>query len=179
VDKQVALDAIRNQGADLVILFPVYEQKIKDGLPVDKVRLVADGRNHLGATNTYASTPSREEFLILLHVIASLGWDYAHVDEIRAFLNAPYNNKKRAFTKFRGDDNWYEILCALYGLRTSAKDYQDTVEHRMLMIGFKRLLLCGCIYVYVEGNDIVFVDDFIFTGNKRSLIEQKINEFKG
>ena len=182
VDKSVALDAIRNQGADLVILFPVYEQKIKDGQEVDKVRLVADGRAHHGAVSTYASTPSREELLILLHVIASLGWDYAHIDEVRAFLNAPYNNPTPAFTKLKGDDSWYQIIGALYGLRTSPKDYQDAVEARLTSIGFRRLMLCSCIYICTNESDMLiiydFVDDFIITGNNKSNIIEKIAELR-
>ena len=183
VDKAVATDAIQNHGADLVMLFPVYEEKFKDGQLVSKVRLVADGRTHYNATNTYASTPSREELLILLHVIASLEWEYAHIDEIRAFLNAPYSGEKRAFTKFRGADKWYEIVGALYGLKSSPKDYQDVVEERFTIMGFKRLHMCSCIYIYRRNHDIVivydYVDDFIFTGNNRVLVEEMINQLRG
>ena len=44
VDRAVAMDCIKNHGADLVVLFPVYEKKVKDGVTVYKVRLVGDGR---------------------------------------------------------------------------------------------------------------------------------------
>ena len=182
VDMNMAIDAIRSHGADLVLLFPVYEEKIKDGEIVYKVRLVGDGRTHHSAGNTYSATPSREEFLIVLHVIASLGWVYAHVDEIRAFLNAGYKGKNKVFTKFRGENKYYEVLGALYGLKTSPKDYQDTVADRLLSLGYTRLHMCGCIYLCVSGKEIViifdYVDDFVFAGSSRAVVQAKIDEMR-
>eukprot|EP01041_Mallomonas_annulata_P013096 gene13096-27648_t len=110
IDAELAREAIKKENADLVHLFPVYEEKIKNGETVYKVRLVGDGRDHHHAGETYSATPSREELFVILHVIAALDWDYAHIDEIRAFLNAPYNGKYKAFTKFRGDNKYYSIL---------------------------------------------------------------------
>ncbi len=46
IPKELAEDMLHHQGADLVLLFPVYETKIKNGEQVDKVRLVSDGRTH-------------------------------------------------------------------------------------------------------------------------------------
>jgi hypothetical protein len=69
VDESVAREAIA-KGADLVKLFPGYEEKIKDGKTVYKVRLVGDGRTHYNAGNTYAETPSRDEFKALMHIVA-------------------------------------------------------------------------------------------------------------
>lgn len=69
VDYEVAMDAIKNQGADLVVLFPVFEKMIRDGATVYKVRLVGDGRTHYNAGDCYSATPTREELLILFHII--------------------------------------------------------------------------------------------------------------
>ena len=51
-------------------LFSVYEEKSTDGAQVYKVRLVAYGRTHYHAGETY-SAPSTEELLILIHLIAA------------------------------------------------------------------------------------------------------------
>ena len=182
VDADVARSAIRYNDADLMYLFPVYEEKWKEGALVNKVRLVADGRTHHHAGDTYSATPSREELFILMHVIAALDWDYAHIDEVRAFLKAPYKGKNRAFAKFRGGSQYYEILGALYGLKTAPRDYQEEVAKRLETLGFTRLVMCSCIYVMKRGIDIVivydYVDDFIFTGSNRSVIDNVINEFR-
>jgi len=65
VGAEKASDAIRNQNADIMYLFPVNEEKWKEGVLVHKVRLVADGRTHHHAGDTYSATPSREELFIL------------------------------------------------------------------------------------------------------------------
>lgn len=184
VDKEFALKCLRGEAskADLVTLFPVYEEKIKEGQLVRKVRLVGDGRTHYHAGDTYAATPSREELLIMLHIIAALGWEYAHVDEIRAFLNSKYKGESDVYVKPQGDSEMYKVVGALYGLRTSPRDYQDEVATRLSSLGFKRLTMCKCMYILVESSKMIiiydFVDDFIFTGNSREFIDMKILEMR-
>ena len=40
-----------------------------------------------------------------MHVIAALGWDYAHIDEIRAFLKAPYKEENKAYVNLEAGSN--------------------------------------------------------------------------
>ncbi len=87
IDSELARQHI-SDGAEVLYMHPVYEEKLKEGKVVRKVRLVINGRNHTKHGNTYSPTPSREEFLILLHIIATLDFDYWHLDEKRAFLTA-------------------------------------------------------------------------------------------
>jgi len=182
VDGTIAKEAIKSQQADLMYLFPVYEEKLKEGVLVKKVRLVADGRTHHHAGDTFSATPSREELLILMHLVAALDWDYAHIDEIRAFLKAPYKGQTKAFVKFRGGNQYFEILGALYGLKTAPRDYQEEVARRLGLIGFTRLVMCSCIYLLQRPNGIVivydYVDDFIFTGSDREIMCEVIEEFR-
>ena len=182
IDSDLAKDAIKNQHADLVHLFPVYEEKVKEGNTVYKVRLVGDGRDHHHAGETYSATPSREELFVILHVIASLDWDYAHIDEIRAFLNAPYKGKTKAFAKFRGSNQYYSICGALYGLKTAPRDYQDLVANRLLSLNYKRLSMCQCIYIRKVEESIIlildYVDDFIFTGSNAALLRIAVDAFR-
>lgn len=117
-----------------------------------------------------------------MHIIAALNWDYAHVDEIRAFLNAPHKGESKAYVKFRGGADYYEVLGALYGLKTAPRHYQEAVAQRLETMGFKRLVLCSCIYIMTRVEDIViiydYVDDFIFTGSNRVVTESVIEEFR-
>jgi hypothetical protein len=103
VNQEIALENIRN-GSDCLYMLAVYEEKIKDGETIKKVRLVADRRKHLNVGPTYSPTPSREEFLILLHIIAAYGWDYYWTDETRAFLTALRQDKRDMYVKFQGDN---------------------------------------------------------------------------
>ena len=170
VDQEVAKEQIA-QGAQLLRMIAVYEEKEKEGRLVRKVRLVADGRQHTKHGNTYSSTPSKEELFILFHVFASQNWEYYHIDEIRAFLNAPRQDLDRIFVKFGGDSKIYEVMKALYGLKTAGRDYQDSVARKLVeTLGFERLHMCSCIYVKRLGGGKViivydYVDDFIVGGN--------------
>ena len=152
IDQAIAIAHIKN-GAEVLRMIAVYEEKIKEGKLVRKVRLVADGRHHHKHGATYSPTPSREELLILLHLFSSNDYDYYHIDEVRAFLNAPKQDNHITFAKFSGDPKYYEIKGALYGMKTASRDYQDTVAERMLQLGFQRLHMCSCIY-YREKNNI-------------------------
>jgi hypothetical protein len=183
VNAEAAKRAIAD-GADLVVLFPVYEEKEKEGRIVKKVRLVGDGRTHYGATNTYAATPGRDELLVLLHVIAAKGWDFVHIDEVRAFLNAPYKGKNKVFAKLKGCLAYYEVLKALYGLRSSPHDYQDVVKKRLQSLGFIPVLMSPQLYVLhvkESGATIIvysWVDDFVITSNVTKAMQEMVNEFR-
>ena len=148
------------------------------------MRLVGDGRTHYHAGNTYSPTPSKEEFLVLLHMIAALDWDYVLVDEKRAFLNAKYKGESKVFAKLRGDNKYYEVLGALYGLKTSPRDYNSEVVDRLISMGFTRLQMCSCIFVKrdTEAGTIViiydFVDDFFGTSNSLSALQSFVTNFR-
>lgn len=179
VDKSIAEEAIRN-GADKVIMFPVYEEKIKDAQTVYKVRLVANGKHHHPVESTYSPTPHREEFLLLLHLAAVFNWIICHVDEKRAFLAATYKGSKEVYTKLVHSSEWYRVLGALYGLKTSPKDYQTDVIERLLKMGYRRLVLSSCLYIKHVGTEYViifdYVDDFIVTGSSREVITKHFIE---
>ena len=86
----LALEDIQERQAQVLHLIPCYEKKVdENGLPIYKVRLVVNGSvQKASAADTYAATPSREQLLILLHIIASHDWEYWHVDESRAFISS-------------------------------------------------------------------------------------------
>ena len=142
-NQEIAKAHVRN-GAEVLRMLAVYEEKEKDGQLVRKVRLVvANGKQHNVHGATYSPTPSREEFLIFMHYFAVLDCDYYHVDEVRAFLNAMTQDKHTTYVKYSGDPKFYEILGALYGMKTASRDYQDLVASRMEHFGFIRLHMCS------------------------------------
>lgn len=182
VDDKIARDDIKN-GADVVMLFPIYEEKIKEGKLVSKVRLVCNGRTQHHAGATYSPTPTKEELFVLLHMCAKLGWDYCHIDEVRAFLNAKYKGKTSVYARMKGDSAFYKILGALYGLKTSPRDYGIDSGERLISLGFKRLHMCSCIFVkrFDNGHVVLvyaFVDDYIPCGSDRATTEAFVTEFQ-
>jgi hypothetical protein len=181
LDPEVAKEMLKG-GADLIKLFPVYEKKIRDGVMVYKVRLVGDGRTHFHADHTYAATPSREEFHIVLHITAANDWELVGLDEKRAFLKAERNDKHPILAHLRGMDDYYSIVNALYGLKSSTLDHQKAVAKRLIQQGFKRLGMCSCVYIKRENGNVilvyVYVDDFFLTGSSRAAIEKEVQALR-
>lgn len=177
-----AKEDIQN-GAVVVHLFPVYERKVKEGVTVNKVRLVADGRAQKNPGNVYASTPTREELLVMIQYAASMGWSIVHIDEMRAFLTAEYQGDQKAYAKLRGDPKFYDIIGALYGLRTSPRDYQLKTRHELVTtLGYRRLSMVGNVFVKTTEHAIIFiytyVDDFIIMGSEISAVEEAITAIR-
>ena len=172
----MAFEKIRAKKAQLVLLFPVNESKVKDGKTVLKVRLVGDGSSQKTEEPIYAATPSREELLLLLQIVASLDWELVHLDEIRAFLNAKKKSNDEIFAKFKGDSKMYQVVNALYGLKSSLRDYQLAVRERLYDMGFSMLLSSQCLFVYHCDQEIIiiytYVDDFILTGSDSSILNE-------
>ena len=155
---------------------------MKEGKLVRKVRLVVNGKHHNKHGSTYASTPSREEFLILMHLFAVFDCDFYHIDEIRAFLNVPKLENIKTIARIPGDPSFYETLNALYGLKTSSHDYQENNVMRFDLNKFTRLHLCSSNY-YKFGDGklcIVYahVDDFLFGGTDSTYTQQQIFDFR-
>ena len=180
ISQELAKSMLKD-GADLVNIFPVYEEKVKEGITVYKVRLVGDGRTHLNPGETYSSTPSRMEFRVLMHLIGQNDWEFYHVDETRAFLGADYVGDKPVVARLGSE--FYDIKKALYGLKNAPRLYQKKVKDRLEKLGYKRLGLCKCIYMKRDDdNNIIFiysyVDDFIWTGTCNEWIELEIVRFR-
>jgi hypothetical protein len=178
---------IREAGCDIVRLFPIYEEKIRDGVEVRKVRLVADGRTHKPVGPTYAATPSREEFLILIHLIAKEGWDWVHVDESRAFTGAAHTDPKEVLIRMKGDTDYWRVINALYGLKTAPLMYQRKAVDRLERLGFKRKEMCSNTYIkhvlQDDGTDVIvivygYVDDYFFTSSNSDTLRTCLEEFR-
>jgi hypothetical protein len=106
MDTAIARQHIQ-QGAEVLYMIPVYEEKIKEGKLVRKLRLVVNGKHHNKHGSTFASTPSHEEFLILVHLCAALDCDFYNIDESRAFLNAPKLDQIKMIAPIPGDPSYY------------------------------------------------------------------------
>ena len=180
VDAKLAREAVKNGDADVVYMFPIYEKKIKEGKTVYKVRLVCNGKTQNPTMDISAWTPSREELYVLLHIAAHQDYEVVHIDEKRAFLTTDKSDPRVTYARLRGNSNFYEIIKALYGLRSSPADYQNMVKNRFEAQGYTRLGMCKCIFVKREGNNLVmiydYVDDFIFIGTSREYVSKQIDQ---
>jgi hypothetical protein len=116
-------------------------------------------------------------------MIAVLDWEYVLIDEKRAFLNAQYKGDNKIFTRLHGGEKYYEVKGALYGLKTSPKDYNEEASLRLVEMGFKKMHMCSCIFIKMCGDGhiiiiYVFVDDYFVTGSNKVKTEQFVGEFR-
>jgi hypothetical protein len=84
-----------------------------------------------------------------MHYIAALNYEYYHLEEERAFLNAPNKNRdvKPTYLKLSCDPEYYEAVNAVYGIKDAPRNYQDMQHDRLTKLGFERLMMSHCIYV--------------------------------
>ena len=180
VDRDTALEHIRN-GAQLLRLIPIYEEKIREGVVVRKVRLVADGRQHHIHGPTYTATPNREECMILFHIFAHKDWDYYTMDEKRAFLSAQRQDTRKMYVTIPGSSKMYAVYNALYGTKDAMRDYRIKVEDMYInKLDCQKLQLCSCIYIKRILEDIILmlghVDDYLYGGSNNVVTERFITE---
>ena len=180
VDRSIALEHIRN-GAQLLRLIPIYEEKMREGVLVRKVRLVADGRQHILHGPTYTATPNREESMILFHIFAHKDWDYWTMDEKRAFLSAQRQDTRKMYVTIPGSSKMYEVYNALYGTKDAMRDYRIKVEDMYInKLQCQKLQLCSCIYIKRIAEDIILmlghVDDYLYGGSNSTVTENFIAE---
>lgn len=177
---EVAKQDIEN-GAELLRFIAIYEEKIKDGVLVRKVRLVLDGRYHTQHGATYSSTPSKEENLILLHIFAHYDWDYFVMDEERAFLNAPRTDLRPLYCKIPGDPTYYNVKNAVYGQKDACHDHRIKKDKQYVNeLGCRKSQVWGNLYEKRDGDKVILsgshVDDFMTGGNDVTYTSQFIAE---
>ena len=190
VPREIADEDIRERGSDLVYLFPVYEEKMREGKLVRKVRLVADGRGHSTAGKTYSVTPSREVYFQFLSKIAKKDWDYHVIDEKRAFLGADRQDKIPLYVAVRGAAERYRVKKALYGLKTSTHDHAAKATELLRILGYTETD-SGSMYIRVnhglekdlpglesETDIFRYVDDYIVAGFPSGVVDDSIKEFR-
>ena len=122
--------------------------------------------------------------MILLHIFATLDWDYYVMGEERAFLTVNRQDKRPMFATLSRVNKVFEVKKALYG----TKDACDSgiIESRLgnyALTNLNEILqLCSCIFIkrYKEGVIYLYtqyshVDDFIMGGSSKELITEQFN----
>jgi hypothetical protein len=124
---------------------------------------------------------------MFIDMIARLQWEWCHVDENRAFLNADRQDQIPLYARLKGEKDWFQIIRALYGLKTSTRDHSIAAALRLEKLGFVRRGMCTNIFErFVLNEDgsashvIVYqyVDDYFFAGNTREAVESVVAKFR-
>jgi hypothetical protein len=124
---------------------------------------------------------------MFIDMIARQEWEWCHVDENRAFLNADRQDQIPMYARLKGEKDWFQIIRALYGLKTSTRDHSIAAAVRLEKLGFVRRGMCTNIFekfaLTDEGKAIhvivyQYVDDYFFAGNTREAVERCVKAFR-
>ena len=129
--------------------------------------------------STTSPTARMESWRILLHIVASLGWDAQQIDIKTAFLygllpddKVQYMEQPKGFEE-PGKETWvWKLERGLYGMKQSRRIWNKTMNEAMLSWGFSRLSCKSCIYYQKEESGTVVaavhVDDFLSIASQLS-----------
>lgn len=155
-----------------------------------KERLVAKGfAQTLGVdyAETFALVARLDTVKIILSVAAQYKWPIFQMDVKSAFLNGyideeVYVEQPMAYEVQGKEHLVYKLKKALYGLKQAPRAWYARIDNYFMKKGFNRSHSEPTLYVQRIGNDILivflYVDDLIYTGNNKALIEKFQAEMK-
>ncbi len=82
------------------------------------------------------------------------------------------------FARLAKDSRIFKVNGALYGLKTSPRDYNQEVIARLTGLGLSQLQSSSCIFIQRVGTDVLLVFDFVITPNQKSVIEDSSRDFE-
>ena len=157
-----------------------------------KARLVAKGFSQIRGIDyelTFSPTLSIDSLKFIIALASKLHWDIFQLDIKAAYLNAKLD-KNIYVTIPQGDSNhgkgFWKLNRALYGLKQSGIQWNETITSFFKGIGFQQLISESCIFkknMHGKASCIIgiYVDDMIITGKSIEIsktIRTIKNKFK-
>ncbi|CAM9966168.1 unnamed protein product, partial [Choristocarpus tenellus] len=134
---------------------------------------------------TYSPVCRIESVRLLLIIANNRNWEVSHLDVNSVFLQAPLLQGEEIYVSqapviIERDLSTEIPICklkiSLYGLKQSPRNWNIAFTNPLVEYGFKSLVSDPSIYLYRNGNDIVFlllfVDDALIYGSSTSLVDQ-------
>jgi hypothetical protein len=173
-------EEVRPKGANLVSTKWVFTIKVNaDGsLERFKARLVARGFSQVYGedyTDTFAPTVRMDTLRIFLAVVASEDLECSHFDIKNAFTES--HLKERIFLSQPAgvpvrEGYALRVLRSLYGLKQSARDWNQLCKAYLIQIGFRQSLADPCLFTLPEKKlmILIYVDDIIAAAPRQASI---------
>lgn len=149
-----------------------------------KGRLVVLGnKQRLGRdfAEGYAPVVSEITFRTVLSYAVTFGLLVHQIDFKCAFLNAPVDGEiyieQPAGYRVPGKENYvYKLNRALYGLIQSARQWNKTLNERLIKLGFRRSCVDECLYIGQFDGELfllaIYVDDALLACRELKIIER-------
>ena len=142
----------------------------------NKAQLVVKGyaqRHGIDYDEVFAPVARMEAVRLLLALAAHEGWEVHHMDVKTAFLNGDlqeevFVEQAPGFAQAGQEHKVYRLHKALYGLHQAPRAWNQKLDDKLGVLGFKKCLSEHAIYCRGAGSERlvvgVYVDDLIITG---------------
>ena len=185
-DKNGVYEEVDNVGQDTISVRWVITEKIKEGKPVVKARLVARGfEEHDQDMRKDSPTCSREAVRLTLALSAAHGWDCHTIDVKAAYLQGDPIEREvflRPPPEFDNGKLW-KLHKTVYGLKDAARHWYLRVKEELKNLGMKISSLDPALFSLHLGKELIgviclYVDDILWAGNEsfHSDIIQKLSD---
>ena len=159
---------------------------LPDGTRVYKVRYVGRGcHQNYGEDylDTYAPMSRTTSIRCLAQLAAQYNFVCHQVDVKTAYLNAPIDCEiymEQPETEDRDNSKVWRLNKSIYGLKQSAKLWNETLNKFFLKIGFKRNRADPCVYRRNDHRGIIFllvwVDDIVILGDSQKVVTDFVKQ---
>ena len=183
--KNDVFEKVQDCGQPTISVRWVITEKMKEGSPVIKARLVARGfEEDLSGSPTDSPTCSRDALRISLAFIASKRWKCFTVDIKAAFLQGKPIERNvfvRPPKEFNDGQLW-KLKKNVYGLNDAAKAWYCKLRELLLSLGMKISSLDSAVFYWIRdgltaGVMCIHVDDILLAGT-RSFHTSVVAHFK-
>ena len=160
-----------------------------DGTTIAKARWVAKGFMQCygdSYRDTYAPMSRMSSLRIIMSMVAQYGFIAHQLDVTTAYLNAELDHEifmeQPHGTASVNDSRVCYLYKSLYGLKQSAKLWNDTIHSHLTTLGFKRNAADMCLYQRTDSRGTIFliiwVDDVVIAAENRMLVDQFVKAMK-
>lgn len=183
-EENQAWEFVHRKEADRVVQCKwVFKKKFEcDGKVRYRARLVAKGftqKEGLDYTETYSPVLRYSTLRLLFALSVKLNLKITHLDVTTAFLNGYLNENVYMHVPPNLDCKENCILKlkrAIYGLKQSARAWNERINDCLLNSNFVRLKLEPCLYIKRSEKELiiiaVFVDDFFIFSNCQDMVNE-------
>jgi len=162
-----------------------YKYNSDNSINKRKARLVARGftqKQGIDYNETFSPTLKQDSLRIATAIASANNFNIYQIDIKSAYLNATLNEDVYMEIPEGAEDyknGYWKLNKALYGLKQSGRLWNETLNEKLINIGFNRLRSEPCIYVKMNDRNkiicllTVYVDDILLTGNEHEVYKTK------
>ena len=165
---------VQDEGQSTISVRWVVTQKIKEGKPITKARLVARGfEEDSSELQKDAPTCLKESVKILISIASAKNWKLRSLDIQSAYLQGKPITRE-VYLKPPPeyyDGHIWKLNKTVYGLSDAARNWYNQVREQLLELGLKLSPYDSALFSYVKEGKLLgiiclYVDDFLFCGTE-------------